>query len=201
MNLKSLNNKHKNKPIYIVGGGPSLKGFDFSQLNDKVTIGCNKAILYFDPTYLAYMDDQFYEWHEKDVRNFKGMKFTHSWNNPKDDVIRLINLGPLGISEDITEGVFHGGNAGYFALNLAYIMGGNPIYLLGIDMRYNGGKTHFHEGYPNEDTFGEKRFGHMIRSFNYGAEILKEKKITVLNCSSISKLTCFSYANPFKDKE
>jgi hypothetical protein len=168
-----------------------LKGFDFKKLAGKVTIGCNKAILYFTPTYLVYMDDQFYEWHEEDVRNFKGMKFTNSWNKRRDDVIFAKNLGPLGLSEDFEEGLFHGGNAAYLALNLAYVMGGSPIYLLGVDMCYQAGNTHFHEGYPKKDTIGEKRFDHMMKAFNYGSGILKEKGVKVYNCSKISKLTCF----------
>jgi hypothetical protein len=137
------------------------------------------------------MDDQFYDWYEEDVRNFKGMKFTHSWNKRRDDVIFANNLGPQGISDDFNEGLFHGGNAAYLALNLAHVMGGNPIYLLGVDLCYSDGQTHFHDGYPKEDTVGEKRFLHMKKAFNYGSEILNEKGVEVYNCSDISTLTCF----------
>jgi hypothetical protein len=108
-------------------------------------------------------------------------------------VIFAKNLGPLGVSDDFEEGLFHGGNSAYLALNLAYVMGGNPIYLLGIDMGYQDGETHFHNGYPKDDKIGEERFNHMIKAFNYGSEILKEKKVKVYNCSNISKLTCFEH--------
>ena len=141
------------------------------------------------------MDDQFYEWYEAEARSFKGMKFTHAWNKKRDDVIFARNLGPLGISDDFEEGLFHGGNSAYFALNLAYVMGGDQIYLLGVDMRYQNGDTHFHDGYPKNDDVGEARFNHMIRAFNYGSAILKEKGVNVYNCSGISKLTCFKYCD------
>ena len=139
------------------------------------------------------MDDQFYDWYEEDIRRFKGMKFTHSWNKKRDDVTFAKNLGPLGLSDDFDDGLHHGGNSAYLALNLAYVMGGNPIYLLGIDMSYKSGKTHFPDGYPKDDKIGEERFNHMIRAFNYTSEILKEKGVKVYNCSSISKLTCFEH--------
>lgn len=137
------------------------------------------------------MDDQFYDWYAHEVKDFKGMKFTHSWNKYRDDVIFAKNLGVLGISDDFEEGLFHGGNAAYLALNLAYVMGGDPIYLLGVDMCYIGGNTHFHDGYKKEDTIGEKRFDHMMKAFDYSSGILKEKGVKVYNCSKISKLTCF----------
>jgi hypothetical protein len=134
------------------------------------------------------MDDQVYDWYPE-VKGFKGLKFTNSWNKDRPDVIKAKNLGPLGISDSIQNGLNHGGNAGYFALNLAHVMGGNPIYLLGIDMKYKGDETHFHDGYPNldQDVIKEKRFAHMINSFTYGLGILKERGVQVYNCSNYNR--------------
>lgn len=186
-----INNRHQGEPIYIIGGGSSLKDFDFNRLAGKVTIACNKALLYIEPTYLVYMDDQFYDWYEDEVRAFGGMKFTHSWNKKREGVTFAKNLGSLGLSDDFKTGLFHGGNAAYLALNLACVMGGETIYLLGVDMCYGNGATHFHGGYPNKDVIGENRFKHMIKAFNYGSVILKERGAQIYNCSSISKLECF----------
>ncbi|MFC1855026.1 hypothetical protein ACFL2A_00600 [Thermodesulfobacteriota bacterium] len=174
-----------------MGGGASLKGFDFSKLKNRVTIACNRALNYLMPDYLVYMDDQFYDWYEEDVRRFKGEIFTHSWNKFREGVTFCRNLGPHGISDDFEEGLFHGGNAAYLALNLAYVMGGDPIYLLGVDMCYLNGRSHFHDGYDKVDTIGEKRFLHMKKAFNYSSELLKERGVRVYNCSDISRLTCF----------
>jgi len=157
-----------------------------------VTIACNKAILHHEADYMVYMDDQFYDWYEDEVKGFNGMKFTHSWNKYRDGVIFAKNLGALGLSDDFTEGLFHGGNAAYLALNLAYVMGGDPIYLLGVDLCYEKGKTHFHDGYDKEDTIGEKRFEHMLKAFEYGSELIKKTPRMVYNCSPTSKLTCFT---------
>ncbi len=191
---KKVNKAHEKEAIYIVGGGASLTGFDFTSLTGKVTIACNKALLFFRPTYFVYMDDQFYDWYEEQVRSFTGMKFTHSWNKKRDGVTYAKNLGPLGLSDDFDKGLFHGGNCAYLALNLAYVMGGDPIYLLGIDMCYSNGATHFHDGYPKDDDIGEKRFEHMMNAFEHGSSLLAEKGVTVYNCSGISRLTCFQRA-------
>ncbi len=54
--IKFLSNEFPNvgKDIcFVVGGGPSLSGFDFSQLNGFDTIAINKAVEYLqNPTYL-----------------------------------------------------------------------------------------------------------------------------------------------------
>jgi hypothetical protein len=189
--MTNINKRHEGEAIYIIGGGASLTGFDFSKLDGKITIACNRAIQFFTPTYMVYMDDQFYEWYEDDIKAFDGLKFSHSWNKYRDNVIFANNLGPLGLSEDFKEGLMHGGNAAFLALNLAYVMGGDPIYILGVDMCYSDERTHFHDGYPKEDTIGEKRFDHMIRAFDYASGIFDERGVKVYNCSGISKLECF----------
>ena len=52
---------------FIVGGGPSLKDFDFSQLKGALTIGINRAFERFDPTILFSADERFwrYQWENK----------------------------------------------------------------------------------------------------------------------------------------
>ncbi len=139
------------------------------------------------------MDDQFYDWYEAEVTGFGGMKFTHSWNKPRDGVVAAKNLGPLGLSDDFETGLFHGGNSAYMALNLAHVMGASTIYLLGVDMCYQSGRTHFHDGYKKDDTIGEERFDHMIRAFDCGSGLLTERGVKVYNCSKVSKLESYEY--------
>ena len=49
-------------PAFIVGGGPSLKGFDWKRLEGLRTIGINLAFYYFDPTIAFAMDTRFLHW-------------------------------------------------------------------------------------------------------------------------------------------
>lgn len=46
---------------WIIGGGPSLKGFDFSVLRGELTIGINKAFGYCNPTVIYSGDYRFYK--------------------------------------------------------------------------------------------------------------------------------------------
>lgn len=53
-----------------------------------------------------------------------------------------------GWPETLAEGIACGGHSGFAALHLAYLLGADPIYLLGYDMRGENGRTaHWHEGY------------------------------------------------------
>lgn len=42
--------------IFIVGTGPSLARFDYSRLNQKITIALNDAVFQFNPTYHLFSD-------------------------------------------------------------------------------------------------------------------------------------------------
>ena len=65
-----------NETIFIIGGGPSLKGFDFRTLSGKRTIAINKALLYMtDPDAVYWTDGRFYTWFKNEVDSFKGLKF------------------------------------------------------------------------------------------------------------------------------
>src|ERR1017187_6377563 len=49
------------KRCFIVGGGESVKGFDFNRLNGEHTIGINKAFKFFSTSTINYgMDHVFY---------------------------------------------------------------------------------------------------------------------------------------------
>ena len=63
---------------------------------------------------------------------------------PQLQIIKSLNANNSKefISENF-DGVYYGKSSGYLAINIAYIMGCNPIYLLGFDLE---GK-HFHDGY------------------------------------------------------
>jgi len=52
----------KNKPCFIVGGGPSLKDFNWHLLKGKRTIGVNRAFEKFEPTVMFSMDTRFLKW-------------------------------------------------------------------------------------------------------------------------------------------
>ncbi|MCX5657919.1 MAG: hypothetical protein NTZ48_06855, partial [Candidatus Omnitrophica bacterium] len=49
---------------FIIGGGPSLKGFDFSKLKGELVIAVNRAWESCDCAITFFLDEQFWGWTE-----------------------------------------------------------------------------------------------------------------------------------------
>jgi len=200
----------KDRRCFIVGGGPSLKGFNFSLLKGELTIGINRAFEKFDPTIIFSMDSRFWTWVEegkfgKEVtekfHKYKGFKvWLNTFGFPYPEDIYLLNSA-TGAEEALTfsmkEGLGHGNNSGYAALNLAICLGANPIYLLGFDMKGDNGKQKWwHDGYPqqqNEDVYKDFK-----SNFEKAAPKIKEAGFKVINLNPDSALRCFEFGE-FED--
>jgi hypothetical protein len=176
--------------IFIVGGGPSLKDFDFELLRDKTVIAVNKAFMSIPFAQVLYWSDtRFYEWFPKEIDAFTGIKVTCRPEPKRSDVINLLNTGKTGL-ETMSYGLRDGGNSGYAAINLAYHLGAKRIVLLGFDMQNTTKQTHWHDGYVSTaDTSVMERI--MLPSFETIVEPLEKRKVKVYNASQVSKITCF----------
>ena len=176
--------------IYVVGGGPSLKDFNFELLRDKTVIAVNKAFTRVPFAQVLYWSDtRFYEWFSKEIDAFTGIKVTCRPEPKRSDVINLLNTGKTGL-ETMSYGLRDGGNSGYAAMNLAYHLGAKKIVLLGFDMQNTPKQTHWHDGYVSTaDTSTMERL--MLPSFDTIVEPLEKRKIKVYNASPDSKITCF----------
>lgn len=159
------------RPCYVVGGGPSLRGFDFELLRGELTIGANRVFEFFAPTILLAIDSRFYRWvyegkyGEEALRKlvaFKGPKVGVRISAPHvPGVVEIKSLGARGPIVPISEGIYHGNNSGYSAVALALALGADPVYVLGIDLRYAGPEgakvSHFHSGHPERTLERELR--------------------------------------------
>lgn len=176
--------------VYVIGGGPSLDGFNWNSLGGKRTIAINKAILsYLTASALYWTDSRVYGWYKQDIDKFKGLKYTirHHATYPADiKVLRKSNKFGL---EEAKDALCHGNNSGYAAINLAYLMGAKKIVLLGYDMHNDGARSHYHEGYPVPATGDNIYRDQFIPGFGILAGLLKEKKVEVYNASLKSSLT------------
>jgi len=203
------------KKIYIVGGGSSLRAFNFSRLRDKETIAVNKSIFHVpDPNYFITTD---YTFMRKITRNLilfrkdKATKiFVVNYDNKYikdvggkivdtrfrltydlsefDVIIKSRKNGGIGFSfKDFRCGA----SSGYCALQFAVIMGYKEIYLLGIDLTTTS-RTHFHEGYGESRIFFQNRLNLYYQYFVEGIKYLKKNTdIKVYSCSKISRLNSF----------
>jgi len=178
--------------IYIIGGGPSLKGFDFRKLRGCRTIAINKALIYHAGADVVYWTDgRFYTWFKNEVDNYQGLKFALKAGSQYTSDIQVLRKGkPYGLEED-PETLAHGFNSGYAAINLAYHLGAAKIILLGFDMSNDGTQTHFHDGYPTRGAGDHIYIDKFLPGFKQLDSELKAKGVTVLNASPYSRLNIF----------
>ena len=190
----------KDKECFIIGGGESLKGFDFSKLDGKLTIGINRSIEVYDSTLWYGMDWHFLKYVENGKvdqdkwNNYKGIKV---FSMPEFDGIFHKDLyfakrthGGL-VNQSLEQGIDPGTNSGYGAIMLAVALGVKTIFLLGYDMTVVE-KTHWHEGYPGQNFADQKwRTERFATSFEMTAGTIRGLGISVYNLSPISKLTCY----------
>ena len=209
-----------NKSVYIIGGGESLKGFDFSTLQDKDIIAINSSILdvpmakYFitmDYTFIDKKIDKklftsfpaskyFVVATNNNYIKFKDNKYTDTRCNYKYDLSLFNQIiessHDIGIGENFDEFV-HGCNSGYSALQLAIVLGYKEIYLLGIDMIANE-STHYHHTYmTNLNIFKKRlRFYHPYFVIGLGEIAHKHPDIKIYGCTENSPLNKFIEYKP-----
>ncbi len=100
-------------------------------------------------------------------------------------------LGSQGFSFDLEEGVYSGYTISYVALQLAVYMGFKEIVFLGLDLKHRDSDTHFFGQDFHSRRHEETEFPRMARMLSHGVRLLKEKKVTVYNCSPVCTLDCF----------
>lgn len=191
-----------NKTAYVVGGGPSLTGFDWKLLNGKFVVGINRAYEVLPEAQVIYFtDDDWWNTHKVALCNHKGIRIKGSLSPHKignSDLLYQFHLtGPTGL--DMTPGCLkHGSNSTYAVVNMLTQWGFKTIYLLGVDMKWRtvdkGGnkgnkKTHWHSGHKRID--GESLYKRLNTNFANLAPLLKQHGVEVINVNNDSNLAAF----------
>lgn len=166
---------------FVVGGGPSLNGFDFTSLNGFDTIAVNKSVEYIpNPTYFITTDYSYFIKASLPISKIKHKaekcyfvaNMTHPYmeinNGQVIDTRRnfvyedlwhydgvITSYTELGFGSAINE-FCHGNNSGHCGIQLALLLGYKKIYLLGFDLNSEG-QTHFHQSYRDIDQVSFKK--------------------------------------------
>lgn len=206
--------------VFIIGGGSSLQGFDFSKLKDKDTIAVNMAALDVpNPTYCITADSSIFRKVQEGY--FKGVETTWvlvtnpdhctmKWQNGIFKNIRngfiynlfcvnmvIRNAGVEGIGFSFSD-FKTGYNSGFCGFQLAVLLGYKKIYLLGFDL-VSTSKCHYHDRYRNR-KISKENLNKYYGNFVVALKVIKEKTdIEVFSCSPISKLNCIIRYIPFKE--
>lgn len=95
-----------------------------------------------------------------------------------------------------SDGVMHGGNSGYQALNLALHLGARRIVLLGYDMGVGeDGRLHWFGRHPSGlNNPKPEHFATWAKAFGALAPALADLGVEVVNCSRRTALDCFRRA-------
>ena len=202
--IQELTQKFSGNDVFIVGGGASLKHFDFNKLKGKNVIALNSAYKYVDETAVIYWADA--SWGQDEES--KGLaahpsKYKFSSRINADSMILsnktglagcnwLKKTGDYGFDPNVNN--VRGNNSGAHGINFAINLGAYRIFLLGFDMGYTGSKSHFHEEY--QSSVGSSTYTELfIPSIVSMAKDIKHIPVTIINCSISSKLTCFEFGH------
>ena len=180
---------------FIIGGGDSLKSFDWNLLRSENTVGCNDAFQHgVDVCKICVFGDiLWFEAFKNQLEQYKGTVFT---NAPK---LYKTRLDWLWVMERAASGL-HGKdgkalgwnfNTGALAVNLALLLGVKRIYLLGFDMQLSkAGKGNWHPNKINPPD--AKIFSKFKRGFRgLTAELNKFPGVSIINVTNDSKLESF----------
>jgi hypothetical protein len=152
--IAKLRNIHKGQRCFIICNGPSLKKVDLSLLRNEITFGVNSIFLKYEemgflPTYYAVMDDMVIEDRRKEINSLtlcKAKKFlpidsAYALKDDRDVV--WINCPDMNGEETIPSFskcpelfIFHGSTITFICIQLAHLMGCDPVYLIGCDNSY-----------------------------------------------------------------
>lgn len=194
----------KGGDAFVIGGGSSLRSFNFNFLDGRNTIGANEAFR-LGPALcsrLLFADWKWWRARKFDLEDYArkgGIVYSICPDTERFHLPWLRQLGrgsPLLSSQKDTLGWNH--NTGAAAINLAFLLGAKRIFLLGFDMTADPtGQTHWHNwrGGPTPPS----SYVRFISSMAGMAAGLKGKGIEVLNVSDgTSKLPYFPMIG-FKD--
>lgn len=131
-------------PAFVLGNGPSLNDEDVASLSSYFTIGINRSFKKLDSTILMWQDLGLWYTERHEVVETKAIKFCTAVGDPENRFAHFrLEAGPFALPQSVD--VLHGhGASGPLAIQLAYILGCNPIIILGSDCKHRGSDTDFY---------------------------------------------------------
>ena len=124
--------------VYVVGGGPSLRGFDWELLADKNTIGVNDAFrLGVRLCKVLFFSD--YKWWLNNHQDIAAYQREGGYCASNSTSMLPVAGTSIAVFKRIAWGLYRGDslgfgwNSGCGAVNLALSLGAKRVFLLGFD--------------------------------------------------------------------
>ena len=153
---------------YVIGGGPSLKSFDWGLLSSKKNlIAINMAFLKVPHAEVFFTEDERViteliaakpELHDA-WKSFRGVKVYHCLESSLKEKVLAASPDVHVVerkrrdkfwAKSFIEGLSYSSNSAVGAINIATLMGADPIYLMGIDCRTDTPNPNYHDHYPQD---------------------------------------------------
>lgn len=185
-----IRNYFEGEEVFIVGGGPSLHGFDFSRLEGKRTIAINHSYRYFNPEVLVFLDSRF----RKEVEQ----QFNHDLYSmpfkivagPSSGMRNRDNCTVIQIAHQPTENpaaMYGRAQTGLVAINMSLIGNAKNIYLMGFDFKFSKDLGHFYsKDWKHSQDENEQCYVRMKKHYEKYGEYKN-----IYNCNLESGLHCF----------
>jgi len=178
---------------FVIGGGPSLRHFDWACLAGRKTVGCNDAFALGPDvcTVCIFGDLRWFNTHRKSLEKFPNPVFSNqpSLHNGKGvPWLRTMKREPKGLYKNA---LGWGGNTGCAAINLAFVLGASRVFLLGFDLKVSEGKTNWHDRNISKPT--DSSYKNFEKGFTEIAKNLPKvfPGGQIFNCTPGSRLTVF----------
>ncbi len=186
--LPNFNGLYASRRAWVMGCGPSLNEItpsQWAQIDKDITIGVNDVPAVHDVKFLLFLDCGLEEEFEC-IRTSKAkFKFTHLGQKVSIPAIGVMRSTVA--SKRMEEGLYWNGSSVHAGLNLALIMGCNPIVLLGVDYRANAHATD--RATDNPDIPYGKELA--ASNFSHLAALAKKLGTKVINANPLSTVKCF----------
>lgn len=228
--IKKLRGKFKGERCFILGNGPSLNKVDFSLIENEYTFGVN-GIFYktkecgFKPTFYvvedkAVMEDNLDEINAYDCQyKIFPTHYRTKIKNKKNALFFKMNTGfyrkespNFGIprfSTDASKRLYCGQSVTMINLQLAFYLGFDEVYLLGMDFSYDipdsavidgleimsteDDCNHFHPDYFGKGkTWHDPQLDKVLKSYKMMKLIYESADKNIYNATHGGKLDVFS---------
>lgn len=159
--LRQFKNLHRGQDCFIIGNGPSLNKMNLAPLADYHTFGLNKIYLMRDKgvdlnlSYLVsvnqlVIEQAAAEFVKMSCPVFLSYTAAQGVVPSEPHIHRLHTLNTWSFYEDITQPICEGFTVTYVAMQIAYFMGFERVFLIGVDHSFkqsgSSNETQVYEG-------------------------------------------------------
>lgn len=233
--LRYYRDFYRGRRCFVMGNGPSLKKMNLSPLRNEITIGSNGIYKQYDEwgwfnNFLIFEDIEQTELRGPEIEDIHGpIKMAALYNAYafKQDGATLLFNSRLAdktywendfpcFSKDFSDIVYLGSTVTYIALQWAFYLGCNPVYLIGVDHNYGKlpelfppGKIvvtednlplvrqcHFSDKYYKiGDPIGVPNVALQETAYAHARLVYESQNRRIINAGVDSKLTIFETCN------